>query len=179
MTWVNCVGVGLQVFGLVWAMYLPLRLREVITQTEVLPLRQLRTVRTEVDRLWRRLRRRPPATHEVTLTATQSQWAALALRIPRPTMGSRPVDASLEEQLVWLEGCVRDVEQRHNQLLDDVGVIIGTVESKVREHTEVQIREAATELRAELGALQVRDVYSEVASLALIAVGVVLAVVGQ
>jgi tetrahydromethanopterin S-methyltransferase subunit G len=179
MRWFNWLGVALQVVGLLGAMLLLARLRETVTGREVVPLRWVRVGWQRLRALARRLLRRRPPT--VTLEP-DSLVTEMRMGSPVLTQNHAPMPAGLavDARVAWLDGYVRELERRHNDLSVEVGRQASAQDDAVRatrDYAESEIRQAVEDVRAEVRQLVGKDVGWEIVSLAVVAVGVVLAAV--
>jgi tetrahydromethanopterin S-methyltransferase subunit G len=176
MSWVNWLGVALQVVGLLGAMLLLARLRETVTGHEVWLLHQVRAA-------WRWLRvhvlrRKPPTQYVHAQPAQVGVYAGRAHGVT--TQGPIPAGLVVTDQVAWLDGYVRDVERKVNDLSSEVSRQASAQDDAVksaRDYAENQIGQAVEDVRSEVRQLVGKDVGWEVVSLALVAVGVVLAAV--
>ena len=118
---------------------------------------------------------------EIPLERAAAAVSAANARIVS-TYGPRPVGATLENQVEWLERFTRDVERRHNQLDGEVGEVratIGRSVAEVRKYAAKRIAEAVDDARQDFRRTVGQDLGREVLSLAVVALGVVRAAIGQ
>ena len=176
MQWLNWLGIGLQVVGLLGAMLLLARLRETVTGREVVPLSWGRE-----GRRWLRvhvLRRKPPTQYAHAQAAQAYGFAGTAHAAT--TRRAMPGGLALTDQVAWLDGYLRDVESKVNDLSSEVWHQASAQDDAVnaaRDYAEKEIRGAVEDVRAEVRQLVGKDVGWEIVSLLVVAVGVVLSVV--
>jgi hypothetical protein len=178
MSGLNWVGVLMQVVGLVLAMFLLLRLRELVTgRAVVVPWGRI--ARRKFSEFARRVLRRPPPSRVIDMGASGLGVMTASGHVT-VTRGAMPAELSLEERVQHLDSFVRDLEGRSNALDTEIHNLKATVDAevgKVRKYAEQRVNEAVDQVRAEFRLLVGQDIAWEVLSLVLVAVGVVLAVV--
>jgi tetrahydromethanopterin S-methyltransferase subunit G len=171
--WFNWLGVGMQVVGLIGAIYLLARLKEDVTRRQVLVLHWLRRLRI----IALRLVGRTPAPHEVRAGISlglgfQGRAHGVATRGPMPD------GLGLDGRVAWVEEYVRDLERKHNELSSEVWRQAGAQEASVRDarrHAEEEISKAVADVRSEVRQLIGQDVGWEILALFVIVVGIALA----
>jgi tetrahydromethanopterin S-methyltransferase subunit G len=176
MCWFNWLGVGLQVVGLLGAMYLLARLHETVTGRQVIPLRWVRTA-------WRRPRtlalrllgRKPPS---IQGRAGLFEEGDFMRAHGVTTRGPMPDGLAVDAQVAWVVDYVRAVESEHNDLSSKVWHLANAQEDAVkatRDFAEKEIRQAVNTARSEFRQLVGQDIGREIVSLVAVAIGVVMA----
>jgi hypothetical protein len=176
MQWFNWLGVGLEVVGLLGAMYLLARLKETVTGRQVMVLRWVRVGWSHVLAFVRRLLRRRPAPITINLEPATLRLEASPLGVTRsyPLM---PDGLTVEARVAWLYDFVRDLESRHNDLTVEVvrqASVQRDAVQAVRADAQKEIRQAVDEARVEVRKLVGQDVGWEIWWLAVVVAGVVL-----
>jgi hypothetical protein len=177
MSTVNCVGVVLQVLGLVLGMWLLGRLHVSVTRRELRVFGWGRSAGSNIARFFHWLFRRPGKKAMVYIEGADTAIGDVG--VPHVTTGRGPLPAgSAEERIKWLDDFVHDVDAKHNELSRQVWELTGTLNQEVsalRQYAEERIDKAVDAARADFRALVGKDLGWEVVSLGMIALGVLLA----
>jgi tetrahydromethanopterin S-methyltransferase subunit G len=177
MCWFNWFGIGLQVVGLLGAMYLLARLHETVTGHQVIALRWIRTAWRHVRVFTLRLLGRRPGPVTVEAEPATIKLSAVPVGVTT-TQAPMPDGLAVHAQIAWLENYVRSVEARHNDLSLEVRRQANAQDDAVRaarSHAEREISKAVDEARSEFRRLVGQDIGWEIVYLTTVAIGVVMA----